>query len=163
MRFNRSIRAFLLILFIQLVAFINIPAQVVAEFGSYEITLDEFEHAYAKNVGGWENAMKQEITDYKNFLDLYVKFRMKLRDAQVRAYDQDANLMNELKDYQRQVGVSYILEKKINEPGIKQLYERRKEEFRVSHIMIRPDTLGDEGAKAKAQAILDSIKNGQII
>ena len=161
MRFNRSIRAFLFILFIQLVAFINIPAQVVAEFGSYEITLDEFEHAYAKNVGGWENAMKQEITDYKNFLDLYVKFRMKLRDAQVRAYDQDANLMNELKDYQRQVGVSYILEKKINEPGIKQLYERRKEEFRVSHIMIRPDTLGDEGAKAKAQAILDSIKNGQ--
>jgi peptidyl-prolyl cis-trans isomerase SurA len=161
MRLNRSIRAFLLILFIQIVAFINIPAQVVAEFGSYEITLDEFEHAYAKNVGGWDNAMKQELTDYKNFLDLYVKFRMKLRDAQVRAYDQDANLMNELKDYQRQVGVSYIVEKKINEPGIKQLYERRKEEFRVSHIMVRPDTLGDEGALKKAAAILDSIKNGQ--
>lgn len=162
MRFNRFIQAFLLILFIQIVAFINISAQVVAEFGNYEVTLDEFEHAYAKNVGGWENAMKQEVSDYKNFLDLYVKFRMKLRDAQVRAYDQDSNLMNELKDYQRQVGVSYILEKKINDPGIKQLYERRKEEFRVSHIMIRPDTLGDEGAKNKAQAILDSIKNGHI-
>jgi len=162
MRFNRFIQAFLLFLFIQIVAFINIPAQVVAEFGSYEVTLDEFEHAYAKNVGGWENAMKQEVSDYKNFLDLYVKFRMKLRDAQVRAYDQDSNLMNELKDYQRQVGVSYILEKKINEPGIKQLYDRRKEEFRVSHIMIRPDTLGDEGARNKAQAILDSIKNGHI-
>ena len=162
MRFNRFIQAFLLILFIQIVAFINIPAQVVAEFGNYEVTLDEFEHAYSKNVGGWENAMKQEVSDYKNFLDLYVKFRMKLRDAQVRAYDQDADLMNELKDYQRQVGVSYILEKQINEPGIKQLYERRKEEFRVSHIMIRPDTLGDEGARKKAQAILDSIKNGHI-
>ena len=162
MRLNRFIQTFLLILFIQIVAFINLPAQVVAEFGSYDITLDEFEHAYAKNVGGWENAMKQEMSEYKNFLDLYVKFRMKLRDAQVRAYDQDANLMNELKDYQRQVGVSYILEKKINEPGIKQLYERRKEEFRVSHIMIRPDTLGDEGARKKAQAILDSIKNGHI-
>ena len=162
MRLNRSKQTFLLILFIQIVAFIKLPAQVVAEFGSYDITLDEFEHAYAKNVGGWENAMKQEMSEYKNFLDLYVKFRMKLRDAQVRAYDQDANLMNELKDYQRQVGVSYILEKKINEPGIKQLYERRKEEFRVSHIMIRPDTLGDEGARKKAQAILDSIKNGHI-
>ena len=162
MRLNRFIQTFLLILFVQIVAFVNIPAQVVAEFGSYDITLDEFEHAYAKNVGGWENALKQEVSDYKNFLDLYVKFRMKLRDAQVRAYDQDANLMNELKDYQRQVGVSYIIEKKINEPGIKQLYDRRKEEFRVSHIMIRPDTLGDEGARKKAQAILDSIKNGHI-
>jgi peptidyl-prolyl cis-trans isomerase SurA len=162
MRLNRFIQTFLLILFVQIVAFVNIPAQVVAEFSSYDITLDEFEHAYAKNVGGWENALKQEMSDYKNFLDLYVKFRMKLRDAQVRAYDQDTNLMNELKDYQRQVGVSYILEKKINEPGIKQLYDRRKEEFRVSHIMIRPDTLGDEGARKKAQAILDSIKNGHI-
>ncbi|MCW8803812.1 MAG: peptidylprolyl isomerase [Ignavibacteriaceae bacterium] len=160
MRLNRFIQAFLLILFVQIVAIVNVPAQVVAEFGKYEITLDEFEHAYAKNVGGWENAMKQEMMDYKNFLDLYVKFRMKLRDAQVRAYDKDPDLMNELNDYQRQVGVSYIIEKKINEPGIKQLYDRRKEEFRVSHIMIRPDTLGDEGAKMRAQAILDSIKNG---
>jgi peptidyl-prolyl cis-trans isomerase SurA len=161
MRLNRFIKTFLLILFVQVVLSISVPAQVVAEFGSYEITLDEFEHAYAKNVGGWENAMKQDMSDYKNFLDLYVKFRMKLRDAQVRAYDQDTDLMNELKDYQRQVGVSYLIEKKVNEPGIKQLYERRKEEFRVSHIMIRPDSLGDEGARIKAQAILDSIKNGQ--
>jgi peptidyl-prolyl cis-trans isomerase SurA len=162
MHLNRFIQAFLSILFIQIVAFTNISAQVVAEFGRYEIGLDEFEHAYAKNVGGWENAMKQDISEYKNFLDLYVKFRMKLRDAQVRAYDQDTDLMSELKDYQRQVGVSYLIEKKINEPGIKQLFDRRKEEFRVSHIMIRPDTLGDEGARMKAQAILDSIKNGHI-
>jgi len=162
MRLNSFINTFHLILFIQIAAFISIPAQVVAEFGSYEINLDEFEHAYAKNVGGWENAMKQDITDYKNFLDLYVKFRMKLRDAQVRAYDKDTDLMNELKDYQRQVGVSYLIEKKINEPGIRQLYDRRKEEFRVSHIMIRPDSLGDEAARKEAQAILDSIKNGYI-
>ncbi len=160
MRLNRFLQAFFSILFIQIVAFINVPAQVVAEFGSYEITLDEFEHAYSKNVGGWENAVKQDKSEYNNFLDLYVKFRMKLRDAQVRAYDKDTDLMGELKDYQRQVGVSYLLEKKVNEPGIKQLYDRRKEEFRVSHIMIRPDTLGDEAAKNKAQAILDSIKNG---
>lgn len=146
---------------IQLSVVVDISAQVVAEFGKYEITLDEFEHAYAKNVGGWENAINKDLQEYKNFLDLYVKFKMKLRDAQVRAYDKDEDLMNELKDYQKQVGVSYILEKKINEPGVKQLYDRRKEEFRVSHIMIRPDSLGDEAARLKAQAILDSIKNGQ--
>ncbi len=156
----RFIRTFLLILFIQIVAFINIPAQVVAEFGSYEISLDEFEHAYAKNLGGWDIAAQQDISEYEKFLELYVNFKMKLRDAWVRGYNKDPELMNELKDYQEQVGVSYILEKWINEPGVRQLYDRRTEEFRVSHIMIRPDTLGDEGAKMKAQAILDSIKNG---
>ncbi|MCW8816561.1 MAG: peptidylprolyl isomerase [Ignavibacteriaceae bacterium] len=161
MQLNRLFKLSLFIFSFYIISFLNVYAQeVVAEFGKYDITLDEFEHAYAKNVGGWENAMKQDILDYKNFLDLYVKFRMKLRDAYVRAYDRDPDLMNELKDYQKQVGVSYIIEKKINEPGIKQLYDRRKEEFRVSHIMIRPDSTGEEAAKEKVQAILDSIKNG---
>ncbi|MCW9098366.1 MAG: peptidylprolyl isomerase [Ignavibacteriaceae bacterium] len=161
MQLNRLFKLSLFIFSFYIISFLNVYAQeVVAEFGKYDITLDEFEHAYAKNVGGWENAMKQDISDYKNFLDLYVKFRMKLRDAHVRAYNRDPDLMNELKDYQKQVGVSYIIEKKINEPGIKQLYDRRKEEFRVSHIMIRPDSTGEEAAKEKVQAILDSIKNG---
>lgn len=160
MRFNRSLRTYLLILFIQIIAFTNINSQVVAEFGKYDITLDEFEQAYAKNVGGWDRAAEQDISEYKKFLDLYVNFKMKLRDAKVRGYDEDPELMNELKDYQEQVGVSYILEKWIIEPGVRELYDRRTEEFRTSHIMIRPDTLGDEGARMKAQAILDSIKNG---
>ena len=161
MQIKPIVKTTLFIFSFHLVFFYNVFAQeVVAEFGKYDITLDEFEHAYAKNVGGWENAVNQDISEYKNFLDLYVKFRMKLRDAKVRAYDRDEALMKELKDYQKQVGVSYIVEKKINEPGIKQLYERRKEEFRVSHIMVRPDTLGDEGALKKAQTILDSIKSG---
>lgn len=157
---TRSIRTFLLIFFIQTIAYVNISAQTVAEFGNYEISMDEFEHAYAKNLGGWDLAAQQDVAEYKKFLELYVNFRMKLRDAQVRGYDKDANLMNELQDYQEQVGVSYILEKWIIEPGVRQLYDRRTEEFRVSHIMIRTDTLGDEGAKMRAQAILDSIKNG---
>ena len=161
MQLNRLFKLPFYVLSFLIISSLNIYAQeVVAEFGKYEITLDEFEHAYAKNVGGWDNAIKQDISDYKNFLDLYVKFKMKLRDAQVRAYDKDPDLMNELKDYKKQVGVSYIIEKKINEPGLKQLFERRKEEFRVSHIMIRPDTLGDEAAREKAEAILDSIQNG---
>ena len=161
MQLNRLFNLPFFILSFLISSFFSLNAQeVVSEFGKYEITLDEFEHAYAKNVGGWDNAMKQDISDYKNFLDLYVKFKMKLRDAQVRAYDRDPDLMNELKDYQKQVGVSYIIEKKINEPGIKQLFERRKEEFRVSHIMIRPDSLGEEAAREKAEAILDSIQNG---
>ena len=138
----------------------KVSEEVVAKFGDSQITLGEFENAYAKNIGNWEKASKDSISDYKNFLDLYVKFKMKLRDAEVRGFPEDSALMNELTDYQKQVGVSYIKEKKIIEPGIHQLYDRRKEELRVSHIMIRPDSSGEEAAKELAQTILDSIKNG---
>ncbi len=138
----------------------KVSEEVVAKFGDSQITLGEFENAYAKNIGNWEKASKDSISDYKNFLDLYVKFKMKLRDAEVRGFPEDSSLMNELTDYQKQVGVSYIKEKKIIEPGIHKLYDRRKEELRVSHIMIRPDSSGEEAAKELAQTILDSIKNG---
>jgi peptidyl-prolyl cis-trans isomerase SurA len=133
---------------------------ILGEFGKYKITLEEFEYAYAKNVGGWETAREDSFSQYKDFLDLYMNFRMKLRNAQVRSFDTDPELQKELEDYQRQVGKSYIIEKYIIQPGVEEVYENRKEELRVSHIMIRPGEDGDEAAFEKVSAILDSIKNG---
>jgi peptidyl-prolyl cis-trans isomerase SurA len=158
------IRHFLLLLAIFLfLSVANIPVYsqtIVGGFGVYKITLEEFEYAYAKNVGGWEAAEEDSFLQYKDFMNLYMNFRMKLRNAQVRSFDTDPELQKELEDYQRQVGKSYIIEKYIIQPGVEKLYERRKEELRVSHIMIRPDDEGDEAAFEKANAILDSIKSG---
>ena len=132
---------------------------VVAKFDDHEIKMNEFEKAYEKNAGGLEQAEKDSLSKLENFLDLYVKFKMKLRDAEIRGYDQDPELKKELNDYKQKIGVSYILEKDIVDPWVDTLYNRRKWEYRVSHIMIRPDS-SNEKAKLKAEAILDSIKNG---
>ena len=133
---------------------------VLAKFGDNKIKMGEFEKAYAKNAGGYEIAKTDSIEKLKNFLDLYINFKMKLRDAFVRNYNNDPALMAELTDYKRKVGVSYFLEKEIVEPGVKSLYDKRKWELRVSHLMIRPDSTGPEGARKFAQTILDSIKQG---
>lgn len=133
---------------------------VLAELDDLNVKMGEFEDAYIKNAGGLEQAKTDSLGRLKNFLDLYVNFKMKLRDASVRGYEQDSELMNELNDYKKKVGVTFILEKNIVDPGVKELYNRRKWELRVSHIMIRPDSTGEEAARLKAAAILDSIKKG---
>lgn len=133
---------------------------VVAKYDNSNITMHDFETAYAKNAGGVEEAKKDSLDKLKNFLDLYVKFKMKLRDAYIRGYDTNPEVVNELNDYKEKVGATYILEKYLVDPGIDSLYNRRKWEFRVSHIMFRPDSSGDAGALKKANEILDSIKNG---
>jgi len=133
---------------------------IVAEYGKYKISIDEFENAYAKNVGSLENAKNASSQDYYDFMDLYVKFKMKLRDAEVRGYTSDPELEDELTSYQKQVGVSYLIEKELIGPGIYDLYEKRKEELRVSHLMIRPDSSGVDAAQDYANSLLDSIKNG---
>lgn len=134
---------------------------VIAEYNDAKISMDEFEKAYSKNVGGLEAAKDDSFENYKNFADLYTNFRMKLDDAKVRGYQNDPALTQELLDYKKKVGASYLLEKYLVEPNIKDWYEKRKFEVRASHIMIRPDSTGEAGARNKAQAILDSIKMGK--
>jgi peptidyl-prolyl cis-trans isomerase SurA len=134
---------------------------VVAKYGGNEIKMKEFEDAYAKNAGGYENAKDDSLIKFENFLDLYVNFKMKLRDAYIRGYQNDKILNDELIDYKKKVGVTYILEKQIVEPGIEDLYEKRKYELRVSHLMLRPDSaMTDEQAAALSKVLLDSIKAG---
>jgi len=136
------------------------PDIIIAKYGGEKLTMAEFEKAYSKNAGGYEKASKDGFDNYKNFSELYVNFKMKLKDAYERGYDKDENLMNELIDYKKKVGSSYIQEKYLVEPNLKELYERRKEEIRASHLMIRPEqTGGDEPARTIAEALLDSILN----
>lgn len=133
---------------------------VIAEFSSEKITMGEFEKAYSKNVGGLEAAASDSFENYKNFADLYTNFKMKLDDAKARGYENDPALNDELTDYKKKVGSSYILEKYLVEPNIKDWYEKRKTEIRASHLMIRVDSTGEAAAAKYAQSLLDSIKNG---
>lgn len=135
---------------------------VLAEYGGHQITMSEFEQAYSKNAGGYENAKDDSLSKMKNFLDLYLNFKMKLRDALVRNYDENPMLMAELKDYKEKVGITYLLEKKLLEPSLIDMYDRRKLEYRASHIMLRTGQGGnDEESRKLAESILDSIKAGE--
>ncbi len=133
---------------------------VVAQYGDHDITMKDFENAYAKNVGSIEQAKKDSIDDYNKFLDLFVNFKMKLRNAYVRDLKNDPEIIKEINTYRKSIGVKYFLDKELVDKGIKTLYERRKHELRISHLLIKSDKISDKEAKAKAQAILDSIKNG---
>ncbi len=134
---------------------------IVAEYDDEEITMGEFENAYVKNVGSWEKAQKDSLEDYKNFLDLFVNYKMKLKDAYARGLDKNPDLQNEMAQYRKNIAVTWFLDKELVEKGIKKLYEQRKNELRVSHIMIRTDTLSDEEAKKRAEEVLAKLKKGE--
>ncbi len=133
---------------------------IIAEYGDTEVTLGEFEKAYARNVGGLEQAKEDSVTKMKDFLDLFVNFKMKLRDAEVRGFATDTDLKDELDSYKKRVGASYIMERQVINPGMKKFYDMRTEELRVSHIWISNENTSKEEAKKKAYEVMDSIKAG---
>ncbi len=135
---------------------------VVAEYGNYKIYMDEFEKAYSKNAGGVEKASKDSLDAYKNFLALYVNYKLKLRDAAVRGYTKDADMQKEYNDYKKNIGATLFLENELYEPNLKQLYERRKTEYRASHIFLTPDDSTDQKKiEELGNQILEHAKNGE--
>lgn len=136
----------------------------VADIAGEKISVTDFEQVYAKNNGGIEAAAKTSLEEKQKFLDLYVKFRLKVKEAYALHYDKDPELQKELADYRKNLGVSYMLDQEITGPAIQQMYDRRKKEVRASHILIRveptapaADTLA---AFTTIQKILDSLKAG---
>ncbi|MCX6133131.1 MAG: peptidylprolyl isomerase [Ignavibacteriales bacterium] len=109
----------------------------VARIGNTPLTLEEFEDSYAKNNGGWEKATTSSYEDREKFLDLLVKFRLKVQQANDRGLMTDSTIKAELEGYEVTVATSFMLEKEIVAPKTRQLYDRKKEELRASHILIR--------------------------
>ena len=110
---------------------------VVATVGNDKITLTDFEKNYAKNNGGWESGVSSSMSDREHFLDLLVKFRLKVKAAKDRGLLHDTSVTNELNSYRITVSQSYMLEKELIEPHVKELYQHRLEDIQASHILFR--------------------------
>ncbi|MCF8413050.1 MAG: peptidylprolyl isomerase [Melioribacteraceae bacterium] len=153
-RFHYSITALLLFITIQSTHAQN--SDVLAEFSGQEIKIEEFTKAYQKNAGNIFTNTSGE-TNMKDFLNLYVNYKMKLKDAEDRGITNDPALEKEYIDYKKQVGASYIIENNIIKPGIRKLYNDTQYDYHVKHVMFKGDS-----AITNAATVLEQIKTGKI-
>ncbi len=128
---------------------------IVATIGNDKITLHEFEDNYAKNNAGWDSSAVSTLDERNNFLNLLVKFKLKVKEARNQGLLKDTAIINELESYNILVGKSYVDEKEIIQPGIEQLYNRKKEEIHASHILFRvtPTSKPEDTLKAYERAM----------
>jgi peptidyl-prolyl cis-trans isomerase SurA len=110
---------------------------VVARIGNDPLTLEDFEEQYAKNNGGWEKAQASTIEDRERFLDLLVKFRLKVKQAYDTGLLADSSVRSELDGYEVTVASAYMIDKEIVEPRVREMYDRKRDEVKASHILIR--------------------------
>ena len=142
---------------------------ILATMGDETIPLSEFEKMYADNNGGWAKAETSGIDDRKRFLDLFIKYKLKILEAKKAGLLRDTSIQNELQSYRSTLASSYMLGKELIEPRLKEMYGRKKEEIRASHILVRmnPDaspvdtlvayTKADQLRKMLSTASFDSV------
>lgn len=134
---------------------------VLFELGGLPVHVSEFLYIYNKNNGKEADFSRESLEEY---LDLYVKFKMKVARARDLNLDTIQDLATELAGYRRQLANSYLTDKEVVERLSMELYERQKEDVNISHILVAcdPAVSGADtlGYYQKAMAIYKELKNG---
>jgi len=105
------------------------------KLGDKEYYEDEFRYYFFKN----NNDLPKDSVKYKveEYLELYIKFRLKVQEALNLERDKDPEFIKEFNGYKSQLAQPYLMESKITESLILETYERMKEERSATHILLK--------------------------
>lgn len=120
----------LLTAFALLMAFSS-TAQTLFTYGSQSVSPDEFLRAFKKNNNGAsdEKALKE-------YLDLYIASRLKIREARDMRYDTLPQLVTDLTNLRQQILPSYINDKESLNKLVSEAFTRSQKDIHVAHIFI---------------------------
>jgi len=134
---------------------------VALEVGTEKVTLREYEHFFEKNSGSSDAAKKASQEDRDRFLELFTNYKLKLQDAYAHDLPNDPDVQKELREYRASVASTYLVDRELTEPALRALYERKKEELRPAHILIRINPQDSTGAYNHAVDIINQLKQGK--
>ena len=138
---------------------------LVARIGEDPLTLREYERIYVKSNGSRDSAATASLEERTKFLDLVIKYKLKLKDAYAQSLDKKSEVVDEIAQYKGSLAQSFLTERTVVAPGVRQLYKRRTEEIRVAHILLPfPANISpaDSAAAYKnAYEVIDSLRAGR--
>lgn len=131
--------------------------------GGKPTTADEFIYLYKKN----HQNKQDDFTNAKieEYLDLFIKFKLKVTEAKKRGMDTTAAFRKEYNQYREELRRPYLPDAHLTDSLVRLTYNRFKEEVNASHILInlKPEATPEDTLRAytKAVEIRNKIKSGQ--
>lgn len=137
--------------------------QTLFQLGDESYGLKAFDYYFLKNSDEpTADSAKIKVNEY---LDLYVKFRLKVKEAVALGQDQTPEFKEEFETYRKQLAEPYLMQTKVNDEMVAEAYARMQEEVAASHILIKSDGQSnpEDTLKAynKALNIKKRIENGE--
>lgn len=110
---------------------------ILITIGNENITKSEFLAVYMKNNTSKDSKIKKE--DLQEYLELFINFRLKVKEAEFMKLDTATSFINELAGYRKQLTQPFLIDKEVNDLLLQEAYERSKWDVRASHILIKID------------------------
>jgi len=132
--------------------------KVLFTIGGTPVYTSEFEYIYKKN--NFSNKADYSRASLQEYLDLYTKFRLKVKEAESLGIDTVLAIKNEIGSYRQQLFDAY-LDREINQKMAEDIYNRMQKDVSISHIYFNIGTGQDEKAvKQKADSVYQLLKSG---
>jgi peptidyl-prolyl cis-trans isomerase SurA len=113
---------------------------VLMTIGDKPVYSSEFTRILNKN----KNNLSGQKPSVQESLDMFVNFKLKVREAEAQGLDTSASFKKELASNREQLAKPYLMDQEVTDELVKEAYERSKWEVRASHILV--------GVKQDAQA-----------
>ena len=108
-----------------------LSAQTLFTYGKHKVDKEEFLRAFNKNNTAGKS--EQSIRDY---LDLFIAFKLKVQAAKDRKMDTLPAQKNDLLNFRRQIEADYMTDNGMIHTLVMEAFKRSGEDIRLSHIFI---------------------------
>ncbi len=137
-------------------------AQTLFTYGPYKADAKDFLRAFNKNNTQVTGNKAQVMRDY---LDLYVKSKLKVREAYERRYDTLLTIRTEVENLRAQIAEGFMTDPEIINRLQKEAFQRSLKHIRVAHIFIafrNPAGVSDTmAAMKKKDQLLARLQKGE--
>ncbi len=127
-----------------------------------QISVSEFQRVFEKNLTIVSDDSQKDID---NYLDLYINYKLKLKEAYDLKMDTIPSYKREFEKYKNQLILPYLKDENTEKDLVREAYERLQKEINASHILIRinkgatpKDTLA---AYTKIKKARERVLNGE--
>ncbi|MDX1462752.1 MAG: peptidylprolyl isomerase [Marinirhabdus sp.] len=107
--------------------------QVLLTVDGTPVYASEFSRVYKKNLELVQDERQKTVDGY---LDLFIDYKLKVKEAQAQGLDKKQTYLREFEKYQEQLSRYYIYEDNVTSDLVREAYERGQEEIEARHLLI---------------------------
>jgi peptidyl-prolyl cis-trans isomerase SurA len=156
---SRLLATLTILLFVFFSANAQSKSDILFSVEGKKVDVEEFDYIYRKTNGAQATYSRESLKEY---LDLYVKFKLKVQKAKDMKLDTIMALSRELEDYRRQLADTYLVDKEVTDKLLDELYKRMQTEREVSHILFnfKQNATAADSAEVyeRAARVLDMVR-----
>ncbi len=123
----------ILLLLLFIAAGIAPKAQTLFTYGNYQVSSQEFLRAYNKNNTQVTTNREKSIREY---LDLYIRSRLKVREAYDKQLDTLASIRSEIENLRLQIAENFMVEPGMTRKMVNEAFARSQKDRRIAYIFL---------------------------